>query len=423
MDTDQATHAIARHARRNFWLNVLDGCAFIFGISMVSRLTVLPLFVARLSDERWVQGLIPALAQAGVLLPGLFMAPLVASLPRRKPLIMLATSTERLPILALGLVLLFWPTLPPAVLLAIFFALYAAHAIGGGFTITAWQDFIARLIPQRRWGTFFGLQFGLGGLLGVAGAAVASRILASQPFPQSFGILALICFGAMVLSYIFLGLTVEPPQPAAPRQPLGAFLRGIGPLLRRDHTFRRYLFCRGAIALGLVGHSFVTAAALERFHVADAEVGLFTGVLLAAQAVGHMGGGLLADRWGHKQVLELATGLGMLALLLAAVAPSAAWFLPIFALVGLAQSGYQLSGFTLVFSFSTPSERPTYIGVANTALAPVAAIGPLLAGSLAEASGYNALFLVLLVVGLVGMAMLHWRVPAPARAATPASGE
>jgi len=92
-------------------------------------------------------------------------------------------------------------------------------------------------------------------------------------------------------------------------------------------------------------------------------------------------------------------------------------------LVGAAQAGYQLSGFTLVFSFSTPSERPTYIGVANTLLAPVAALGPLLAGWLAELAGYDALFVALLAIGLIGLLGLHWRVPAPAREVRAAASE
>ena len=423
MQPESADTLLKRYAKRNFWLNVLDGVAFVFGISMVSRYTVLPLFVSRLSSERWLQGLLPTLTQVGALLPALFMAPLTASLPRRKPLILLVTIGERLPFLVLGLLLLFWPDVPAASMLVIFFMLYAIYTFSGGFLSIAWQDFIARVIPERRWGTFFGLQFGLGGVLGVAGAGVASVILATQPFPQSIGMLSLICFGAMILSYFFLAATVEPPQQTAPRQPILAFLRGVGPLLRRDHGFRRYLFCRSAISLGLVGHSFVTAAALERFHLTDAEIGVFTAVLLAAQALSHMGSGALADRWGHKQVLELATTIGLLALLLAVVAPSAAWFFPIFVLVGTAQAGYQLSGFTMIFSFSTPAERPTYIGVANTALAPMAAFGPLLAGWLAEQAGYNALFLVLLAIGLAGVLGLHWRVPTPARAVQSAPGE
>jgi MFS family permease len=421
--SDSADAIISRNATRNFIFNVLDGTAFVFGVSLISRYTVLPLFVSRLSDERWLQGVIPALTYTGWFLPALFMAPFVSSMPRRKPLILTATIGERLPYLILGLLLLFWPAPSSSMLLVVFFCLYAIYTFSGGVAMIAWQDFIARVIPERRWGTFFGLQFGLGGVLGTAGAGVAAAILVSWPFPQNFGILALICFGAQIASYIFLSLTVEPPQRVEPRQPMLAFLGGVGPLLRRNAVFRRYLFCRAAIALGLVGHSFLTAAALERFHPSETEVGLFTGVLLAVQALAQIGLGALADRWGHKQVLELSTTVGMLALLLALLAPTAGWFVPIFGLVGIAQAGYQLSGFTLVFSFSTPTERPTYIGVANTTLAPIAAIGPLLAGWLAEFAGYNALFAALTLIGTAGLLGLHWRVPTPAREAPAAASK
>jgi MFS family permease len=413
MTPEQTEALLTRHARRNFWLNVLDGSSFTLGISLVSRFTVLPLVVERLSDARWLQGLIPAIFYAGWLLPGLFMAPVVAAQPRRKPIILTATIGERVPFLLLGLVLILAPGLPPPVLLGVLFGLYAVFALSAGLTSTAWQDFISRIIPERSWGIFFGLQAGLGGLLGVGGGALAGYVLATQPFPQSAGMLALICFGFMAVSYGFLAATVEAPQPVSPRQPLKVFLRGIGPLLQRDVRFRRYLLCRGAIALGLVGHSFLTAAALERFNPPASEIGLFTAVMLGAQAVGNIGLGALADRWGHKQVLELSTGLGVAALLLALVAPASLWFVPIFALVGVSQAGYQLSGFTLVFAFSPRAERPTYIGVANTALAPVAALGPLLAGALAGAAGYGLVFAVLAAVGVAGLAVLHWQVAAP----------
>jgi MFS family permease len=176
-----------------------------------------------------------------------------------------------------------------------------------------------------------------------------------------------------------------------------------------------YLISRMAIALGLLGHSFLTAAALERFSLKNEEVAPLTAALLASQAVADLLLGWLADRWGHKQVLVLSTALGMLAIFIAVLAPNPSWFIIIFVLVGAAQAGYMLTGFTLVFSFSTPTERPAYIGVANTALAPVAIVGPLLAGWLAEAGGYNALFVVLGAIGLLGMALLHWGVNAPAK--------
>src|SRR5262245_23322938 len=186
--SDSADVILTRNLTRNFTLNVLDGMAFVFGVSLISRYTVLPLLVSQLSPERWLQGLIPALTYTGWFLPALFMAPFVASRPRRKPLIQISTLGERLPFLALGLILLLWPALSPTALLILLFTIYGIYTVSGGIAMIAWQDFIARLIPERRWGTFFGLQFGLGGVLGTAGAALAAVILAAYPFPQNFGI-------------------------------------------------------------------------------------------------------------------------------------------------------------------------------------------------------------------------------------------
>ncbi len=419
--TTEAEAVIKRHATRNFWLNILDGGTFYLGLSMVSRFTVLPLFVERLSPDRWIQGLIPTINYTGWFLPGLFIVPLVAALPRRKPMLLLATLFERLPFLLLGLVLLIWPDLPGAGLLAVFFLCYMVHAFAAGVASIPWQDFIARVIPGRRWGIFFGLQSGLGGALGVGGAAVAAWILTVYPFPQSVGILSLVCFGSMVVSFVFLASTIEPAMPPQPAQPITSFLRGVRPLLQGDPAFRNYLVSRAAIALALVGHNFLTASALERFNLSGADVGGFTAALLAAQAVSDPLLGALADRWGHKQVLGLSTAVGLVAILLALIAPAPIWFYLVFVLVGFSQAGYVLSGFTLVFSFAIPAERPAYIGVSNIVMAPIAAFGPLLSGWLAEIAGYEALFAVMLLIGLMGLAWLLLRVPRPARAAHPAT--
>ena len=406
----QADLIIERNATRNFVLNVFDGGFFYLGLSLVSRYTVLPLFVERLTGERWVQGLIPMLAQTGWFLPGLFLAPLVASLPRRKPMVLLATLGERLPMLALGLLLFFMPHLPALTMLGLFFALFAIHTFSSGFASIPWQDFIARIIPGNRWGIFFGVQSGFGGLLGLGGAFIAAWVLTQWSFPQSVGVLALLCFASMVISFLCLASTVEPAMQPVPRQSIVSFLQGVGPLLKRDPRFRSFLIARAGIALGLLGHNFLTAAALERFGLKDSEIAPFTAALFAAQAAADLILGWLADRWGHKQVLEISTGLGVISLILAVIAPTPAWFILIFVLVGATQAGYQLSGFTMVMGFSNPAERPTYIGVANTAMAPITIVGPLMAGWLAELAGYNTLFIVLTVIAISGLAMLHWQV-------------
>ncbi|MBM4414378.1 MAG: MFS transporter [Chloroflexi bacterium] len=431
--TEATAAFVARHARRNFWLNVIEGGLFMFGISMVSRFTVLPYFVEQYSQESWLQGLIPTIANTGWLLPGLFVAPLIAQLWRRKPVMLIGTFLERLPWLIIGIWLIGGNQFDASTTLLVFFGLYSMHMFSAGATSVPWQDFIGRVIPEHRWGTFFGMQSGFGSLLGVAGATVATQVLAGTPlvigewqilgtqsFPFSIGFLSLACFGCMMISYIFLALTVEPViAPTQAKQPFWALIKNMPQVLRDDPGFTTYLVARVCLSLGMLGHSFVTAAALSKFEIDGSMVGAFTVALLAAQAVGNFGLGALSDRWGHRQVLILSGFLGSASLLLAWGAPNALWFFPIFILGGIALGGYQLSGFTMVMNFATTETRPIYIAVANTFNVPVSAIAPLAAGWLAGQYGYIWLFVVLAALGLVGVYILYARVQLPnhARAA------
>lgn len=424
--TDATAAFVARHARRNFALNVIEGGLFMFGISMVSRFTVLPYFVEQYSQASWLQGLLPTIANTGWLLPGLFVAPLIAHLWRRKPVMLLGTLMERLPWLLIGLWLISGNSFDATTTLYVFFALYSMHMFSAGMTSVPWQDFIGRVIPERRWGTFFGMQSGLGSLLGVAGAAVATQVLAGNPlsigewqivgtyeFPYSIGFLSLLCFGCMTVSYVFLLLTVEPRIPPRPKQPFWGLIRDMPQILRDDRSFTMYLIARTGISLGMLGHSFVTAAALSRFDVSGSRIGEFTVVLLAAQALGNFGLGALADRWGHRQVLVFSGFLGSVSLLLAWIAPNELWFFGIFVCGGIALGGYQLSGFTMVMNFAKTELRPTYIAVANTFNVPISAMTPLLAGWLAGVYGYIGLFVVLAVFGVLGSVVMMKKVALP----------
>ena len=428
--TDATAAFVARHARRNFLLNVIEGGLFMFGMSMVSRFTVLPYFVEQYSKEGWVQGVIPTIANTGWLLPGLIVAPMIAHLWRRKPAMLIGTFFERLPWLIMGIWLINGNAFDAQTTLLVFFGLYSLHMFSAGATSIPWQDFIGRVIPEQRWGTFFGFQSGVGSLLGVAGAAVATKILASEPlvvlertilagytFPFNIGVLSLGAFACLFVSYFFLVMTVEPAIPPQPKQPIWALLKDMPRILREDRAFTWYLIARTGISLGMLGQSFVTAAALARFQSTGSTVGAFTVTLLAAQAIGNFGLGALSDRWGHKYVLVLSGFLGVLSLVLAVLAPSEQWFYPIFVLGGISLGGYQLSGFTMVMSFASTEMRPTYIATANTFYAPISAVSPIMAGWMAGMFGYSGLFVVLAVLGLLGVVLMHYRVHLPSRAA------
>jgi MFS family permease len=60
----------------------------------------------------------------------------------------------------------------------------------------------------------------------------------------------------------------------------------------------------------------------------------------------------------------------------------------------------------MTIEFSKDSDRPAYIGLANTLIAPITFLAPLLGGWLADRSGYQAAFLASSIAGVITLLIL-----------------
>lgn len=404
---------VERHYKHNFIVNVLDFSFYSLGLSFASLTTILPLYLSHLTTSTILIGLIPALANTGWTLPQLFTANYVGQLPRKKPFILAVSTNERLPFLILALSILCWPRASAGASLTLFFALVAMYSVSGGLVGTAWQDYIAKLIPLRRRGIFFGVASSLGGILGALGAYASCFILERYAFPTSFAICFLMAFVAMSFSWGFLAQGREPiHRSSKPRIPDREYWQHLPAVLHQDRNFTLYLLSRAVIILGGMAGGFITVYAVGRFQIPDQTVGWFTAALLVGQAISNPLLGHLGDRRGHKLIIELSTIIWVLAMALTLMADSVAWFYLVFALMGGASSGW-LSSMSITFEFCAPEDRPTYIGLTNTLLWPFVFLAPLLGGWLAGGPGYRELFAAALVVSLAGYALLHWTVREP----------
>ena len=408
---------VERHYPHNAVVGVLDGTFFWFGASFIATRTILPLYVSHFTDSELAIGLLSMLASGGWLLPQLFTANWVQRLPRKKVgVVHVGLFTERLPVILMAPACLL-ATRSPTLALVLFFVLFAWHVMGAGAVAVSWQDMLAKIIPLDRRGKFFGITNFGGTATGVLGAVVAAWLLDRYAFPYGY----VLCFAAaaalIFTSWIFLSLTREPAQVS--QEPVISqreYWRRLPAILRTDPNFRRYLLSQVVISVGGMAVGFLTVYAVQRWQLPDGQAGSFTASMLIGQALSNLLFGALADRKGHKLVLELSTLLGALAVGLASLVPTPAWFHVVFALTGAAMAGFMLSGIMIVFEFSNPNVRPTYIGLNNTVSGAVAAVAPMIGGWLAGAVGYRALFAVAFLIGLAGFALLHWTVREPRQA-------
>ncbi len=403
--------------KRNFTVNVLDGTFFMLGMSFSSVVTVMPLYVSQLTDSPLLISLIPAIQNVGWFLPALFTAQYVERLPRKKPFVLLMTLNERIPFVGMALTALFTPILGPVLALALFFLFHIWRTFGSGFTSTPWQDMIGKIIPPRRRGTFYGLQFGAGGLAGAGGAFLAGLILQRYPFSLNFAINFGLTAIAVSISFIFLSMAREKAEKPAADRPKGReFWASLPVILRQNKNYSNYLGYRVLLVFGSMASAFVTVYGVSKLGVTDAQAGVLTFAMMAVETLAYPTLGWLGDKIGHRRTMQIAALSTGLTALVALLAPTASWYLAAYILLGLSVAATMVSNLSAIYDFCKPQEVPTYVGLTATLVAIPSFVAPLLGGVIASAASYEAVFIVSVLFSLVSLAVLVWAVREPRHA-------
>lgn len=393
----------------NFIVNVIDGGFFGMGLGFASFTTVLPLFVSNLTHSAILIGLIPAIHIVGWQLPQLFTVQRVARQKRYKPMVMFFTIQERVPFLGLAVISWFIPSIGPKIALALTFACLVWQGLGGGFTATAWQSMIGKIIPRERWGVFFGFQSAAANLLGSVGAVIAGVILEKNAPTRGFSMCFLLAAGAFVISYIAISLTrEEETPPVSTGFERKDFWRDLHSILLRDANFRWFVVVRILAQLGTVGFAFYTVYVVRFYGVDEVTAGILTGVLLLVETILNPIMGWLGDHWSHRGVMAVGMISAAVSAGLALWAPSVGWFYLAYALAGMAYIAVWTIAIAMTLEFGREHEKPAYIGLANTLVAPTAFMIPLLAGWLADVVGYQATFLATAIGAVATVVVLSF---------------
>ena len=403
-----------KHLRYNITVNLLDGAFFGLGIGFGSFSMILPLFVASMTNSATLIGLVPAIHAAGWLFPQLFTANYTARLRRYKRTVLLATIHERIPFLGFAMAALLLPKIGLQAGLIITFLFLIWQGLGGGFTANPWTSMISKIIPSESRGTFFGTQAAAANLLISAAAVGAGYLLKGFDAPLNFMYCFLVTSLFFAFSWFALALTREPAdyEKAIEKNP-PPFWHGAGRILKGDKNFNWFLIARVLSQFATMGFSFYIVYALRRFQMDAVTAGYLTATLTIAQTIANASMGWLGDRVGHRLMLIVGAASATLSSLLAWLAPSLAWFFPIFALSGFANVSIWTNGMTMTVDFSGENERPFYIGLAQTLTAPATIIAPLIGGRIADTQGFVSTFAWSTMLSIVMLAILIFLVKEP----------
>lgn len=407
---------IQHNLRFNFTVNILDGGFFGLALGFASFITIIPLFVSRMTDSALLIGLVPAIHNVGWLFPQLLTAGWVSRARRVKPLVLWVTIHERIPFLGLALVAWFLPQIGPQTGLILTFILLVWQGFGGGFAANPWTTMITKIMPPHLHGTFFGAQMaaftGLEGLSAIAAGLILDRL----DGPLDFTLCFLAACVSFIVSFFCLSLTREPDgRPRLDESQPEGFWKESQRILKTNANFVAFLLMRSLSQFAAMAFSFYIVYVVWTFGVSEAETGFMTGVFLLSSILSGLLMGRLADRWNPRAVMVIGALAATLSATIAMLAPAANWLYISFILTSLAIVAIWTIPLPITVQFGTEEERPYYIGLSSTLTAPATLLAPVLGGWLADTAGFRATFMVSIVCGLLMAAMLIFVVKDPPR--------
>jgi MFS family permease len=410
--------------RRTFWGFVGDMFFFGAGSSFGGQTTVVPSFLATLTDSAPLIGLSSTLANGGWLIPQLFAANSLAGRARRKSSVAVPAAINRFVALLIAPAILLFAPHQRSLALVVFFVLYLAFWALDGVASIAWLDIMGRCLKPSSRARVISIGTISAGIAGIVGGAVVSIVLSSSRLSGSTGyaLLFLICGIFWALSFAsFLCVHESPLAVVQAPLPWPAYFRRLAGVVRGDPHLRRAVASQFLVGGLGIAAPFYVVHGLEALHFPEASIGIFTSAQLVGGILSGLVLGLLGERRGTRSVMRVwaacALGAPLIALvaeLLLSPGPGAMMYVycAVFVIVGM-QGNSNMAGFlNWVLEYAPASDRPMYIGFANT-LNGLSMVMPLVGGWIISAtSSFVLLFIVAAALPAAGLAVL-WSVPEP----------
>ena len=398
--------AQSQHYRKNAAYLIGDYVLFGVGMSFISSATVLPAFVRQLTDSTILIGLVTAIQTGGWLLPQLLAAKWVRGRPRVKRFIVIPSMIGRPTFWITAIIISLLGVRSPGLSLAVFYLGFLLFSVADGVASVPWFVLFAKAIPIAQRGRTIGMAQVIYGIVAMGVSGTIAYLLgptSSLGFPNNYALLFFLSGIAFVLSLLSIVLIHEPEGTvSSPDAPRSGYLRLLWGILSRDKGFVRLVSTHILVGYSAMAYPFYVIYATEVLGISAQTIGVFVLIQTAGGILGGAVLGNLNEKRGTAAVVKAHIGLSLTLPLigfavngLSGDVPPAIMtsvYMPVFLIMGLANSSMMLGFIPRYLEIAPETERPVYIGLANT-LNALTLLAPLLGGWILQECSYPMLFI------------------------------
>lgn len=411
-----------RDDRINYAIFFADSFGYPLAFSLISPTTIMPLLLTKLGASNLAIGMLPALASLGAFLPGLLSAAYLQKIPVKKHMLVVFGMVERAFVLSMALGLMLWAASRPHVVVIWILASWTMMNLVAGIILPAFHSMMAKCIRPEQRGGMIGWSGALAGVGGVFAAQAAGAVLSRMPFPVNYSTLFVAAFGILSATILPFLATREPADHTPEElRSVGQYVRDAMGAVRSNKGYSFAISALSVMSFALMAASFYSTHAVRNLGADEIEVARFAAITVGASVVSFPVLGRIADRHGHKRVLQVAAMGFAIAAALALASSSVNGISAVLVFASLGSTGLAVSQNVIWAEFApSHADVPMYTAVSLLFLMPFRVAAPVMAGWIADAWGFPAMFWVALVAGATAFAILHAAVPEPRSMNSPA---
>lgn len=364
---------------------------------------VLSWLFSALGAPAYLVGMLVPIREAGALLPQLFTAGYLRSLPKRKWVWAAGAVGQGLSALTIALATLF---LKGAVAGYVILAALAVLAVSRSVSSVSYKDVLGKTVDKQRRGRVTGLAGSLSAGFVIAFALLLSTgLIARMPLVVT-GLFVASAFW-LVGAAVFTGLREEAGATDGGRNAFDAAMENFS-YLKNDVQLRRFILTRGLLTATALAPPFMIAAASTGEDSAFNQLGFLILASASASLLSSFVWGWLSDKSSRK-VLILSALMGMVSLLATLGLMMAGLLgnmiiLPVVLFVlMIGYQGVRLGRSTHLVDMADKDTRAAYTALSNTIIGVL-----LLAGGVfgVISAVFGVFWVIAIMAGMCGLAIL-----------------
>ena len=359
--------------------------------------TIIPAMIIESGGGAVHIGIMTAIMLGGASFSQLLFAPYVSNHAYKKKFLLLGINSRVLSLFALGVILFFLRTQASGNALLFIFLFISTFSFAGAFTNISYTDILGKSVDETKRKTFFSVKQVIAGSVVLVSAFLAKKVLITFEYPANFA--AMFFIGGTLLLIASGGFwKIKETEPSA-LQINGA--RTFFRLLRSELTANpKLVYFLGFINTQGIMISFLPFVMLYAKETMNSQSN-DTGNFLIFKVVGVVSVSLFvflaSRRIKYNSILYLNAILSLLMIISTLLISSEYPIRYIFIAGGIVFSLYTISMNGVLLEISSREKRAVYTGFAGAGNI-LPALFPLAGGLAIEKFGFQAFFLLLLVI-------------------------